>query len=81
MLDHIEKVKLSKTYSICAEYLYPGTSNHIPLDSDNGYRMTQMIGLYGLVEPYSIARITTTQSGGSKGWEEKVHLEMLLHDV
>ena len=67
-LEHMDKVKLSNIYSIHAKYLvevfkYPGTGDQILSDSDNMYRMTQMIGLYGLVKPYSIARITTTQSG------------------
>ena len=60
--------KLSSQYNICAEYLvevfkYPGTRDRIPTDASDGYGSTPMIGLYGLVEPYSIARITTTQSG------------------
>ena len=86
-LVHMERVKLSNTYSICAEYLvevfkYPGTSNCILLDSDNGYGMTQMISLYGLVEPYSIARITTTQSGVVKDRKKKSTLKcycMMCH--
>ena len=66
--EHMSAVKFLNTNSICAEYLvevfkYPGTRNRIPSDSTDGYRMTQMIGLYSLVELYSITRITTTQSG------------------
>ena len=66
MLERKEKLNLSHTYSICTKYLVevfkcPGTGKHIPSDSDDGYGMTQMIGLYGLVKPYSIIRITTTQ--------------------
>ena len=56
-----------KDLPIHTEYLvelfkYPGTGNHILMDTADGYGMTPMIGLYGLVSPYSIARITTTQS-------------------
>ena len=59
MLECMDKVKLSNIYSICAEYLvevfkYPGTGNHIPLDSND---------MYSLVELYSSTRITTMQSG------------------
>ena len=61
-------VKLSSLYSIHAKYLvevfkYPGTGNCIATDADGGYGLTTIIGLYCLVDPYSIARITTTQSG------------------
>ena len=67
MLEWINGVKLSTLNNICTEYLvevfkYPGTGNHIPSDAEDGYGSTLMIGLYGLAEPYSIARITTTQS-------------------
>ena len=60
-------MKLSTLYNIRAEYLvevfkYPGTGNRIPTDTEDGYGSTPMIGLYGLVEPYSITHITTTQS-------------------
>ena len=66
-LECMDKVKLSNIYGICAEYLvevftYPGTGKHIPSHSDDMYRMTQMISLYSLANPYSITRITTTQS-------------------
>ena len=68
MLERMIKVKLSNIYSVCAEYLvevfkYTSTGDCIPSDSDNMYRMTQMISLYSLVELYSITRITTKQSG------------------
>ena len=68
MLEWMYEVKLSSQHSMRAEYLvevfkYPGTGNHILMDATDGYGSTLMIGLYGLVEPYSIARITTTQSG------------------
>ena len=61
-------VKLLTLNNVRAEYLvevfkYPGTGNCIPMDAADGYESTLMIGLYGLVEPYSIVRITTTQSG------------------
>ena len=67
-LEWMYEVKLSRLYSMHAEYLvevfkYPGTGNLIPTDAADGYGSTPMIGLYGLVELYSIARITTTQSG------------------
>ena len=66
-LERMYAVKLSTQYNMRAEYLvevfkYPRTGNHIPTDAADGYGSTPMIGLYGLVEPYSIARITTTQS-------------------
>ena len=68
MLEQMYAVKLSTLNNVHAEYLvevfkYPGTGNHIPTDTADGYESTPMIGLYGLVEPYSIVRITTTQSG------------------
>ena len=58
---------MSSQHSGHAEYLvkvfkYPGTGNRIPMDAADGYGSTLMIGLYGLMEPYSIARITTMQS-------------------
>ena len=61
-------VKLSSLNNVCTEYLvevfkYPGTGNRIPTDTVDGFGSTPMIGLYGLVEPYSIMRISTTQSG------------------
>ena len=60
-------VKLSTQYNVHAEYLvevfkYPRTENRIPTDTADGYGSTPMIRLYGLMEPYSIVRITTTQS-------------------
>ena len=67
-LEQMYGVKLSTLYNICTEYLvevfkYPGTRNHIPTDAEDGYGSTLMIGLYGLVELYSIMYITTMQSG------------------
>ena len=64
----MSEVKLSNQHGMHAEYLvkvfkYPGTRNRIPMDAADGYGMTPMIGLYGLMEPYSIARITTMLSG------------------
>ena len=72
----MENVKLSNIYGICTKYLvevfkYPGTGDCIPSDSEDMYGMTQMIGLYGLVEPYSIARITTKQSGVIRDGKKK----------
>ena len=57
-LECMDKVKLSNIYGIRTEYLvevfkYPSTGNRIPSDFDDMYGMTQMIGLYGLVNPYS----------------------------
>ena len=68
MLEQMSEVKLSSQHSVHAEYLvkvfkYPGTGNCIATDAADGYGMTLMIGLYGLVVPYSIERITTMQSG------------------
>ena len=67
-LEQMYGVKLLSLNNIHAEYLvevfkYPGTGNRIPTDAEDGYGSTLMIGLYGLVEPYSITRITTMQSG------------------
>ena len=66
-LKRINEVKLSSQHSMHTEYLvevfkYPGTSDHIAIDTADGYGSTLMIGLYGFVVPCSIARITTTQS-------------------
>ena len=68
MLKRMYGVKLLTLYNVHAKYLvkvlkYPGTGNHIPTDAEDGYGSMLMIGLYGLVEPYSIVCITTTQSG------------------
>ena len=68
MLEQMYGVKLSILNNIHTEYLvevfkYPGTRNRIPTDAENGYGSTLMIELYGLMEPYFIARITTMQSG------------------
>ena len=59
ILESKAKERLSTMYNIQAEYLvevfkYPGTGNWIPPDAPDGYGSTQMIGLYGLVDPYSI---------------------------
>ena len=67
-LKQMSDVKLSNQHSMHSKYLveafnYPGTGNCIPMDAADGYGITPMIGLYGLMEPYSIVRITTTQSG------------------
>ena len=67
-LKQMYAVKLSTLYNVHAKYLvevfkYPRTGNHIPTDAADRYGSTLMIGLYGFVEPYSIVRITTTQSG------------------
>ena len=68
MLERMYGVKLSTLNNIRAEYLvevfkYLGIGNRIPTDAEDGYGSTLMIGLYGLMDPYSIVRITTTQSG------------------
>ena len=68
MLEWMYGVKLSTLYNVCAEYLvevfkYSGTRNCIPTDAEDGYGSTPMIGLYGLMELYSITCITTMQSG------------------
>ena len=68
MLEQMSDVKLSSQYSVHTEYLvdvlkYTGTGNRIATDADDGYGSTPMMGLYGLVNRYSIARSTTTQSG------------------
>ena len=68
ILESKAKERLSTMYNIQAEYLvevfkYPGTEDRIPPDAPDGYGSTPMIGLYGLVNPYSITWITTTQSG------------------
>ena len=68
MLKQMYGVKLSTLNNVHAKYLvevfkYPGTGNRISTDAEDRYGSMLMIGLYGLVEPYSIMRITTTQSG------------------
>ena len=78
MLEQMYGVKLSSLNNVCAEYLvevfkYPWSRNRIPTDAEDGYGSTLMIGLYSLVEPYSITHITTTQSGvmtkdGRRNW-------------
>ena len=67
-LERMHGVKLLTLNNMCAEYLvevfkYPGTGNCIPTDADDGYGSAPMIGLYGLMEPYSIVRITSMQFG------------------
>ena len=68
ILESKAKERLSTMYNVQAEYLvevfkYPGTGDQIPPDAQDGYSSTPMIGLYGLVDLYSITWITTTQSG------------------
>ena len=68
ILESKAKERLSTMYNIQAEYLvevfkYPETGDRIPPDAPDGYSSTPMIGLYGLVDPYSITWITTTRSG------------------
>ena len=68
ILESKAKERLSTMYNIQAEYLvevfkYPGTGDQIPPDAPDGYGSTPMIGLYSLVDPYSITRITTTWLG------------------
>ena len=67
-LERMCGVKLSSLNNVRTEYLvevfkYPGTGNRIPTDAADGYGSMLMIGLYGLLEPYSITHITTMQSG------------------
>ena len=67
-LEQMYGVKLSTLNNVHVEYLvevfkYPGTRNCILMDAEDGYGSMLMIGLYGLMEPYSIVRITTMQSG------------------
>ena len=68
ILESKAKERLSTMYNVQAEYLvelfkYPRTGDRIPPDAPDGYGSMPMIGLYGLVDLYSITRITTTQSG------------------
>ena len=68
ILERRAKERLSTMYNIQVKYLvevfkYPGTGDRIPPDAPDGYGSMPMIGLYGLVDPYSIMQITTTQSG------------------
>ena len=68
ILESKAKERLSTMYNVQAEYLvevfkYPGTGDRIPPDTPDGYGSMPMIGLYGLVDPYSIMQITTTRSG------------------
>ena len=86
MLKRMSDVKLSNQHGMHAEYLvevfkYPGTRDRIPTDTADGYGMMPMIGLYGLMELYSIARITTMQSGvvgedGKKKSMSKCHCSL-----
>ena len=67
ILESKAKERLFTMYNVQAKYLvevfkYPGTGDRIPPNAPDGYGSTRMIGLYGLVDPYSITRITTTQS-------------------
>ena len=68
ILESKAKERLSTMYNVQAEYLvevfkYPGTRDRIPPNAPDGYSSMPMIGLYGLVDPYSIMWITTTWSG------------------
>ena len=68
ILESKAKERLSTMYNVQAEYLvevfkYPGTRDQIPPNTPDGYGSMPMIGLYSLVDPYSITWITTTQSG------------------
>ena len=68
ILESKAKERLSTMYNIQAKYLvevfkYSGTRDRIPPDAPDGYGSTPMIGLYGLIDPYSITWITTTQLG------------------
>ena len=68
ILESKAKERLSTMYNVQAKYLvevfkYPGTWDQIPPNAPDGYGSTPMIGLYSLVDPYSITWITTTQSG------------------
>ena len=68
ILESKAKERLSTMYNIQAEYLvevfkYPRTRDRIPPNALDGYSSTPMIGLYGLVDLYSIMQITTTWSG------------------
>ena len=78
MLERMYGVKLSTLYNVRTEYLvevfkYPRTGNCIPTDAEDGYGSMPMIGLYGLMEPYSITHITTMQSRVmTKDWKKKL---------
>ena len=68
ILESKAKERLSTMYNVQAEYLvevfkYPGTGNRITPNALDGYSSMPMIGLYGLVDPYSITQITTTWLG------------------
>ena len=68
ILESKAKERLSTMYNIQAKYLvevfkYPRTGDRIPPDVPDGYGSMPMIGLYSLVDPYSITWITTTRSG------------------
>ena len=85
ILESKAKKRLSTMYNVQAEYLvevfkYPGTWDRIPPDAPDGYGSMPMIGLYGLVDPYSIMQITTTGvNDGGRG--EEVHIQMLLFSL
>ena len=68
ILESKAKERLSTMYNVQAEYLvevfkYPRTGDQIPPEAPDGYGSMPMIGLYGLVDLYSITWITTTRSG------------------
>ena len=74
-------------YNVQAEYLvevfkYPGTGDRIPPDAPDGYGSMPMIGLYSLVDLYSITQITTTPVRvNDRGRGEEVHIQMLLFSL
>ena len=75
-LNSKEWLVMSHAYGIKAEYLvevfkYPGTGDCIPPNAADGYGMQQMLRLYGLIQPYSIVQITTTQSDIMKDGKKK----------
>ena len=68
ILESKAKERLSTMDNVQAKYLvevfkYPGTGDWIPPDAPDGYGSMLMIGLYGLVDPYSITLIPVTRSG------------------
>ena len=68
ILESKAKERLSTMYNVQAEYLvevfkYPGTGDWLPPDTPDGYGSMPMIGLYGLIDLYSITWITITWLG------------------
>ena len=75
-LNTKEWLVMSHANGIKAGYLvevfkYPSTGDCFPPDAADSYGMQQMLGVYGLVQPYSITRITTTQSSITKDSKKK----------